>query len=61
MCPEDLLRRSLRYEEALMRNYMSYARQAGSRELTYLFMELMQQQQQRVQKLRLALKSYCPP
>ncbi|MDN5346505.1 MAG: hypothetical protein PWP65_69 [Clostridia bacterium] len=60
MRPEEMLRRSLRYEEALLRNYLGYARQAD-RELAYVFMELMQQQHQRVQKLKLILRKYCPP
>lgn len=53
--------KAIRYEEALLRNYINYAKDAGDTELGRLFLDLAQETQQHINKLRAAYKTRCKP
>lgn len=55
----EMLQRALAYEEALLRNYQTYAAQASSTEVGTLFQELAQEKAAQIQRLKSMFKRYC--
>lgn len=61
MGTNEMLQRSVTYEEAVLRNYKQYAQQSQGTEIGDLFAQLVQEKTVQIEKLRAMLKRYCKP
>jgi len=61
MGTNDMLQRAIAYEEAILRNYRQYAKQAENTDAGALFAQLAEEKAVQLQKLKDMLKSYCKP
>lgn len=61
MGTNEMLQRSIAYEESVLRNYTQYAKQAEETDAGVLFAELAKEKAVHLEKLKAMLKSYCKP
>lgn len=61
MGTNEMLKRSVTYEEALLRNYKEYAKKSDSTEIGDLFTQLVSEKEQQLARLKGMLKRYCKP
>lgn len=61
MGTNEMLQRSITYEEAILRNYIQYAEQTKDTEIGDLFAQLIQEKRLQVERIKVMLKRYCKP
>lgn len=61
MGTNEMLQRSIAYEEAVLRNYKQYAKQAETTDVGELFAQLAKEKAVHLEKLKAMQKSYCKP
>ncbi len=61
MGTSDMLKRSITYEEGILRNYKQYALQADATDVGELFKQLAEEKSDQLNRLKSMLKRYCKP
>jgi len=61
MGTNDMLKRSITYEEGILRNYRQYAAQAEATDVGELFRQLAEEKSGQLGRLKTMLKRYCKP
>lgn len=61
MNTNEMLQRSVTYEEAMLRNYKKFAQQAENTEVGDLFSLLTKEKEAQIEKMKSLLKRYCKP
>ena len=61
MGTNEMLKRSITYEEGTLRNYKQYALQAEATDVGELFKQLAEEKSEQLNRLRNMLKRYCKP
>jgi rubrerythrin len=61
MGTHDMLKRSITYEEGILRNYLQYAVQAEGTDIGELFKQLAVEKKEHLAMLRSMLQRYCKP
>lgn len=61
MSTNEMLKRSITYEEGTLRNYKQYAVQAEATDVGELFKQLIEEKTDQLNRLKSMLKRYCKP
>ncbi len=61
MGTNEMLQRSITYEEALLKNYKAFASKVEAPEIQILYSELAQEKSLHIKKLKNMLDSFCKP
>lgn len=59
MSTNEMLKRSISYEESILRNYRQYAVQAQGTEIGDLFTKLVEDKTKQLETMRSMFKRYC--
>lgn len=59
MSTNEMLRRSISYEESVLRNYRQYAIQAQGTEIGDLFSKLVEDKTKQLETMKSMFKRYC--